>query len=419
MSWLKFLAKCPSESVELQDERLSRPSELRRLIEVERARADRSGLSFVLVVFHFGNEKSAVVSAFARSLADRIRTIDHAGRLENGDFAAILGDTDSRGAMVFVEHLLERVAPELHPSVQFFVYPDAELPTPDDVDDDDHSQPAADHVAVSRGGSSNPSTSGKAVPPGADLKQGKPDSGRQATSDTAVIDAKAFDQRHARQRTAGADALGVTVQPLSQVFIRPLPLWKRGIDLLAASIGLLLLTPLLLTVVAAIKLTSPGPVLFTQLRTGLGGRTFKIYKFRTMCVDAEQKKKALRQYSEQDGPAFKMTDDPRITPIGKILRKTCIDELPQLWNVLLGDMTLVGPRPLPVDEADGCSQWQRRRVEVTPGLTCIWQVYGKSKVSFADWMRMDIRYIRLGTFGRDMRLIVRTLLAVLTARASK
>ena len=193
-----------------------------------------------------------------------------------------------------------------------------------------------------------------------------------------------------RDATAPATSAGRPVGSLQELLVRRMPLWKRAIDFVGAAFGLLLLSPLFMTVAAAIKLTSPGPVVFKQRRAGLGGRPFTIYKFRTMCVDAEAKKKALRALSEQDGPAFKLTHDPRVTRIGRILRKTSIDELPQLWNVLKGDMSLVGPRPLPVDESEGCEQWQKRRLDVTPGLTCIWQIKGRSEVTFAEWVRMDV-----------------------------
>jgi lipopolysaccharide/colanic/teichoic acid biosynthesis glycosyltransferase len=199
----------------------------------------------------------------------------------------------------------------------------------------------------------------------------------------------------------------------------PIPRWKRTMDIIGAGCGLLLASPVMALIAVGIKLTSPGPVMFKQRRCGLGGRPFEIFKFRTMCVDAEAKKQALRSISEQDGPAFKLKNDPRVTTIGKLLRKTSLDELPQFWNVLRGDMSLVGPRPLPVDEQNGCDQWQRNRLDVTPGLTCIWQIKGRSQVSFADWVRMDVHYLRRRTLMHDLKILLQTVPAVLLRRGAR
>ena len=159
--------------------------------------------------------------------------------------------------------------------------------------------------------------------------------------------------------------------------------------------------------------------MFLQKRAGLGGRPFTIYKFRTMVVDAEAKKAALRAISEQDGPAFKLKHDPRVTAVGRFLRETSLDELPQLWNVVKGDMSLVGPRPLPVEESEKCATWHRRRLDVTPGLTCIWQVKGRSKVSFAEWIRMDRTYIGKRSLWQDLKLMVMTVPSVLLRRGAR
>lgn len=200
---------------------------------------------------------------------------------------------------------------------------------------------------------------------------------------------------------------------LDGVFVRPLPWWKRIVDVLGASLGLTLLGPVMAVLAIAIKLESRGPVLFRQLRTGRGGKPFVMFKFRSMRVDAAAQKAALLELNEQDGPAFKIKDDPRLTRFGRWLRSTSVDELPQLWNVLKGEMTLVGPRPLPCDEADACELWQRRRLDVTPGLTCIWQVRGRSRVTFDEWMRMDLQYVDSHSIGQDMTLLLATIVAVL------
>lgn len=189
---------------------------------------------------------------------------------------------------------------------------------------------------------------------------------------------------------------------------RPTPLWKRLTDIACSSAGLFLLSPLLLVSAVAIKLSSPGPVFFLQKREGKDGKVFNIVKFRTMSADAEAQKDALRHRSEQDGPAFKLANDPRITKVGRYLRKTCIDELPQLFNVFTGQMSMVGPRPLPVGESVKCRIWHRKRLEVLPGITCIWQVDGGRNIKFDEWMRMDMEYLRRRSFTYDLQLIFRT-----------
>ncbi|MDZ7618820.1 MAG: sugar transferase, partial [Patescibacteria group bacterium] len=205
-------------------------------------------------------------------------------------------------------------------------------------------------------------------------------------------------------------------QALEPLFIRRLPWWKRAVDIVVASTALVVLSPVLLLAAMAVRWTSPGPILFRQMRSGLGGLPFVFYKFRSMVPDAEARKADLLALNEQDGPAFKIRHDPRITAVGRFLRKTSVDELPQLWNVLRGDMSLVGPRPLPCDESDACIGWHRRRLDITPGLTCIWQVEGRSRVSFDDWVRMDIRYMRMGSLLKDATLMIRTLPAMLLRR---
>jgi exopolysaccharide biosynthesis polyprenyl glycosylphosphotransferase len=189
---------------------------------------------------------------------------------------------------------------------------------------------------------------------------------------------------------------------------------KRIIDFAVSLTLIVLLSPLFLVVAIFIKFTSPGPVFFVQKRLGLSKRRFSIYKFRTMVVDAEKKMHELEDLNEVSGPVFKMRKDPRITPVGRFLRKTSIDELPQLFNVLKGEMSLVGPRPLPVRDYEGFDQdWQRRRFSVVPGITCLWQVNGRSSVSFEQWMELDMQYIDQWSLWLDLKILARTIPAVL------
>lgn len=191
---------------------------------------------------------------------------------------------------------------------------------------------------------------------------------------------------------------------------------KRMFDIIASAAILAALSPVLLVTAALIKLTSPGPIFFRQKRLGLNKRVFSIYKFRTMVVDAEAKQKELEKLNEVSGPVFKIRNDPRITPLGRFLRKTSLDEFPQLINVLIGEMSLVGPRPLPVRDYEGFEtdkDWQRRRFSVRPGITCLWQVNGRSSIPFEQWMELDMEYIDQWSLWLDLKILFRTIPAVL------
>jgi exopolysaccharide biosynthesis polyprenyl glycosylphosphotransferase len=189
---------------------------------------------------------------------------------------------------------------------------------------------------------------------------------------------------------------------------------KHILDFFVSLILVALFSPLLAIVSILIKITSPGPVFFVQERVGVGKRRFRLYKFRTMIKDAEEKILELEHLNELSGPVFKINDDPRITRIGKFLRKTSIDELPQLFNVVKGDMSLVGPRPLPVRDYEGFDEdWHRRRFSVRPGITCLWQVNGRSNTSFDKWMKLDMEYIDNWSLGLDLKILLRTVPAVL------
>jgi lipopolysaccharide/colanic/teichoic acid biosynthesis glycosyltransferase len=347
---------------------------MRGILDRERMRADRGNTMFTLVTFTCPEKvEPECLAALGRIALERVRTTDDVGLLGPHCLGVVLPETSAGGAWRVADDICSKLPTQWpRPQCDVYVHPAGRKPS----SDDDHG--SGEH----RGNGRAERGDGELAPVGADED----------------------DPRAA--------------QAIQFFFVQTMPRWKRAIDLVGAVTALVILSPLLLVAAAAIKLTSPGPVFFTQMRGGLGGRPFKIYKFRTMCVDAEQQKKALRKFSEQNGPAFKMKNDPRITRLGAFLRKTSIDELPQLINVVLGDMSLVGPRPLPCDESDRCLPWQQRRLDVTPGLTCIWQVEGRSRVSFDDWARMDVRYIQSRSLVKDAKLIAQTLPAVVLRKGA-
>ncbi len=320
----------------------------------ERSRSDRTLLGFSLLTLQLAPRNASAntsIRALAQMLEQRVRATDTAGWCGERQVGIILPDTPVAGAWKLADDLRGPLS-ELELAVQFHVY---EYP--------------------SRDGDENEA-----------LEENR--------------ERESADSDHPRQ-------------PLETLFAKKLSPGKRLIDIGVSSVAILAVLPVILLAALAVKLTSPGPIFFAQQRDGLAGRRFWIYKFRTMVVNAEGIKAQLRAMSEQDGPAFKLKNDPRVTSMGRLLRRSCIDELPQLWNVLRGDMSLVGPRPLPCDESSRCEPWQRRRLEVTPGLTCIWQVYGGTKVTFMEWMRMDLRYIRSRSMWNDVRLMILTVPSVI------
>ncbi len=193
---------------------------------------------------------------------------------------------------------------------------------------------------------------------------------------------------------------------------------KRALDIALSLLGIVLFAPVFLLVALLVKITSRGPVIFRQTRVGLGGRLFTCYKFRSMYQDAERRKAELMHLNEATGPVFKMKRDPRITPVGRIIRKLSLDELPQLFNVLRGDMSIVGPRPPVPQEVIRYSEHELQRLSVVPGLTCLWQISGRSSVGFERWVELDLAYIDNMTFWNDLKIIVKTVPAVVTGRGA-
>jgi len=189
---------------------------------------------------------------------------------------------------------------------------------------------------------------------------------------------------------------------------------KRLLDVGGASVGLLLASPVLLAAAVAIKLESRGPVFYRSTRIGKGARPFPFFKLRSMVDGADRHRHALAHLNETDGPVFKIAADPRVTRVGRLLRVTSVDEIPQLWNVLRGEMSLVGPRPPIAEEVMQYEPWQLRRLDVLPGITCLWQISGRSRIGFQEWMRLDLEYIKHRSFWLDLKILIRTIPAVLS-----
>jgi lipopolysaccharide/colanic/teichoic acid biosynthesis glycosyltransferase len=387
-------------------------AQMRHVLRRERARCDRNSGSFSLVLFKLEilPVKERNLMRLAKLVLDLIRETDEIGRFDDQTICAVLPDTAPNGAAILVNRVRERAdARGLVPTCTVFAYPDA---GPDDELGSTSNSNGQSNGHLSNGSHKDLHTNGngnghmRMTPSPDDSGELAFDQGGPAL---AILN---MPSRSTRMEPA------TEVLPLGYLLAEPLPWWKRAVDIIASSIGILATLPLMIVAAIGIKLTSPGPIIFKQKRTGLGGKHFSIYKFRTMNVGADKMVDALRHKSEQDGPAFKLKNDPRIFRFGKLLRNTSIDELPQLFNILFGDMTLVGPRPLPIKEADACNGWYAHRHDVTPGLTCIWQVHGRSRVKFEDWMRMDRRYAKRRHLWSDIKLVIKTIPAVLLRRGA-
>jgi lipopolysaccharide/colanic/teichoic acid biosynthesis glycosyltransferase len=345
-------------------------------LERERCFADRGGRTFGLILLDFASHGSA--DAFVERLRDDLRSTDVVGRLDGCRAGILLPDADADS--VIGADVRIRVAAQgfgIPYASKSYAYPDAQT------------------VSLARRRSRSASTTG---PERTDLEVPE------------IVRARAAAARERIEEREPTD--------LWPLLSPPAPLWKRALDVALASLLLLALLPLFALVAVAIRLESAGPVFYRQQRVGRGGRLFTFYKFRSMYADADARRDELADQNEQDGPIFKMRRDPRVTRIGRILRRASIDEMPQLWNVLRGDFSLVGPRPPTPDEVLGYAPWQRRRLSVPGGLTCLWQVSGRSEIGFEDWMRLDMRYVARRGLLEDLVLLARTLPAVLSGRGA-
>lgn len=368
---------------------LCAPRELEQAIQRERSRVDRTQGQFAVVSFfpNHGRSDRRRLLPLVDHLKRRSRTVDDLGWSHDNKLCLVLANcSPAAAANLAAEMCRDFSSDDLTLAFTLFHYAA-------DGRSGNHPGPLSSDAAVRPAAMKaiNPACRSRAVPP---LEREPPESAEQSE---------------------GAESSAWELASSMEVLlVRDMPWWKRTLDVTAAAAALILLAPLFAIIALAIKLSSPGPMLFQQIRSGRGGQPFTLYKFRSMVPDAEIQKSELLAMNEQDGPAFKMENDPRVTRVGRILRAFSMDELPQLWNVLRGDMSLVGPRPLPINEAEACVGWQRQRTDVTPGLTCFWQVQDRrAKIPFVDWARMDIRYIGGRSPWVDLRLLVQTVLFII------
>jgi lipopolysaccharide/colanic/teichoic acid biosynthesis glycosyltransferase len=344
------------------------------ILAKERARVDRNSHVFSLVAFEVGPQDSCMDSIhnFVCQLKKQIRITDEIGWLDNGTIGVLLFNSLNDEARIFIEKIKRNCSPNILCKCSISTYPE-----------DMVEHPHNEGVHKELGNSCHHSIPGS----------------------TSL---------HDHHKTTD-EQIGLRLQP---VFFDSMSVWKRLADIIVSSIALVVLSPLLVAIAIAVKITSKGPVFFNHKRAGLGGVPFRFLKYRTMRVDAEEKKSELLQFNERTGPVFKMENDPRVTRLGMFLRKWSLDELPQFVNVFMGDMSLVGPRPPTLDEVEQYESWHNYRLELKPGITCIWQVYARHEKSFENWVRLDIKYRQKQSFLFDMKLLALTLPAVLSRRGA-
>ena len=387
--------------------------EFRRLVVRERNRADRvhSELSLITLDLSGVPWSDLRLTDLLFALRARVRETDAVGWFDRKSLGILLPDTGAHGALLLAADLRDKLLASLSGAGwRILTYPDDRLLKDDHDEDQGSGARHGDAAPVSgRGRAVNGAASTNGTP------QPQKTNGTPQPQKVGAAGRKRVSVPPKAQDVEG----GFEVASLrSALLIRRSPL-TRLLDILVASVALLILSPVILLAALAVKLTSPGPALFSQARLGQGGRPFTFYKLRSMCADAPARKKDVLALNEQDGPVFKATFDPRITPVGRFLRKTSIDELPQLWNVLKGDMSLVGPRPPLPEEVAEYEPWQRRRLDLRGGLTCIWQVSGRSKIQFDDWVRLDLLYGKKADLWLDLAILARTVPAVLTGRGAR
>jgi lipopolysaccharide/colanic/teichoic acid biosynthesis glycosyltransferase len=357
-----------------EDVNIKPATEFHAILAKERARVDRNSHVFSLVAFEVRPQESCMDTTFylVNQLKKHIRITDEIGWLDNHSIGLLLFNALNDEASLFVEKIKRNCSQNILCKCSITSYPEGMV---------EHPQNEGAHREF------------------------------ENSYHNSLSGSSSLQDHH---RTTD-EQVGLSLRP---VFFDKISIWKRLLDIVVSSIALVVLSPLMVIIAIAVKLTSQGPVFFKQQRAGLGGVAFTFLKFRTMQIDAEEKKSELLQFNKRTGPVFKMENDPRVTRLGVFLRKWSFDELPQFINVFMGDMSLVGPRPPTLDEVEKYESWHNYRLEVKPGITCIWQVYARHEKCFENWVRLDIKYRQKQSLLFDMKLLALTLPAVLSRRGA-
>ena len=375
--------------------------EFRRLLERECARSDRVGLHFALINFDLNASKNngAASRHLINLLSQRMRSTDELGWLDERHIGLLLFDTQIDAACRFANSIRATISPLIKfLDYNVYVYPADEQPPEKRNGQRPHNRTKTFAGAEGRG----PKTPKKWI--------------RTIISSPS----KSHPQRSANTTLQGCLK---AVRDIKPVILRGIPIWKRSMDIAGALFGLIMLAPVFLLVAAAIKTVSPGPVFFKQQRIGFGGMPFKLWKFRTMKINVEARyhQQYLAGLIKCDAygektcrPMEKLDNDPQIIPFGNLLRKTYIDELPQLINVLIGEMSLVGPRPPIPYEVEVYMRWHKGRFDTAPGMTGLWQVSGKNRLTFKEMVRLDIRYSKNLSFFSDVKILAMTPIAIIS-----
>ncbi len=379
--------------------------EFNREIARERARTVRRNIPFCVLSIELcrGHRNTKNVRKLAKLIRRNVRMSDEKGHLSRFTIGVLLLDTPEMGGRIVMDRLNGLVNSHDHKvEISLRVYdPQAFGQDKESGDDEDSSS-----------GGGTPSGREPQVQLRAPLVAA--DQTRYSHAD--LIGPQAASSSPPTSR--GPRAYDFMAPRVDTVSFKVDSIVKRGFDIVCASLGLVLAAPVVAMAALAVR-RDGGPAFFLQHREGRDGVPFTMYKLRTMVVNAESQQDSLREQSERDGPAFKMTHDPRVTRLGQFLRSTCLDELPQLYNVLRGEMSIVGPRPLPVSESRACETWHRRRLDVRPGITCYWQVAKEKADTFDAWMRMDLAYVDHANLWNDMTLMAQTVSVPLRRKGSR